>query len=102
MFGDFLFPLWEQLPAVCTVIVESGGYNQDPERQFVRKLNFVILLTAFEAIADKTYENQPIDDYFKIPLNEKMLNDLMIRRLKVKEKGRTYIMDFSFRKFKNC
>ena len=80
-----------------TVLVESGGYKDDPERQFARKLNFVILLTAFESIADKTYETQPIGDYFKIPLNEKMLNDLMIRRLKVKEKGRTYIEDFSFR-----
>jgi len=80
-----------------TVLVESGGYKDDPERQFARKLNFVILLTGFASIADKAYENQPIGDYFKIPLNEKMLNDLMIRRLKVKEKGRAYIKDFSFR-----
>lgn len=91
-FGE-LMTKW----GTSTVLVESGGYKNDPERQFVRKLNFVILLTAFESIADKTYDNQPIGDYFKIPLNEKMLNDLMIRRLRVKEKGRTYIEDFSFR-----
>ncbi len=91
-FGE-LMTKW----GTSTVLIESGGYSDDPERQFVRKLNFVILLTAFEAIADKTYEKQPIDDYFKIPLNEKMLNDLIIRRLKIKEKGRAYRMDFSFR-----
>ncbi len=91
-FGE-LMTKW----GTSTVLVESGGYKNDPERQFARKLNFVILLTAFEAIADKTYENQPVGDYFKIPLNEKMLNDLMIRHLKMKEKGRTYIEDFSFR-----
>lgn len=80
-----------------TVLIESGGYSMDPERQFVRKLNFVTLLTAFEAIADTSYSKEPIDNYFKIPLNKKMLNDLIIRKLKVEEQGRTYIMDFSFR-----
>ena len=91
-FGE-LMTKW----GTSTVLVESGGFGGDPERQFVRKLNFVILLTAFESIANKNYKTQAIDEYFKIPLNEKKLNDLMIRHLKVKEKGRTYIKDFSFR-----
>lgn len=91
-FGE-LMTQW----GTSTVLVESGGYSQDPERQFVRKLNFVLLLTAFEAIADKTYVKQPIDEYFKIPLNKKMLDDLIIRHLKIKEKGHSYILDLSFK-----
>ncbi|HHB79464.1 MAG TPA: peptidase M14, partial [Saprospiraceae bacterium] len=36
-FGE-LMTKW----GTSTVLIESGGYSDDPERQFVRKLNFVI------------------------------------------------------------
>jgi len=81
-----------------TVLIESGGYKNDPEKQFIRKLNFVLLLAAFDAIAQGKYRQEDVRDYFRIPKNQRMLNDLIIRRLRVPEKGHTYLMDISFRK----
>lgn len=62
-----------------TILVESGGYANDPEKQFIRKLNFVLLLDAFHQIATESYIAEPTDAYERIPINEKYLFDLLIR-----------------------
>ena len=46
-FGDNF-----QRKGISTILVESGGWKGDPEKQFVRKLNFILLLTAFKSIAE--------------------------------------------------
>src|SRR5690606_10121870 len=40
-FGDN-FQSW----GASTVLIEAGGYKGDPEKQFIRKLNFIIILNA--------------------------------------------------------
>jgi len=45
-FGD-LMQAW----GVSTVLIESGGWEGDPQKQFLRELNFVALGTAFDAMA---------------------------------------------------
>lgn len=52
-----------------TILIESGGYKDDYEKQEIRKLNFVLLITAANAIAGKDYEKISVADYNKIPLN---------------------------------
>lgn len=52
-----------------TILIESGGYKDDYEKQEIRKLNFVLLITAAHAIANNDYEKIPLTDYNKIPLN---------------------------------
>lgn len=65
-FGDNL-----QKRGTSIILIESGGYNNDPERQFVRKLNFVSILHALKAIGNQSYETEEIDSYYKILFNNK-------------------------------
>ena len=87
-FGDN-FQKW----GTSTILIESGGWDSDPEKQFVRKLNFVALLSSFYSIAEKTYVNEPFETYNKIPFNEKDMMDLIIRNLKYKKNGFEYSID---------
>jgi hypothetical protein len=52
-----------------TVLIESGGLKDDFEKQEIRKLNFILLLTALESISGKTFEKTPVDRYNSIPKN---------------------------------
>lgn len=79
-FGDNF-----QRCGTSTVLIETGGWKGDGEKQFLRKLNFIILVTSFKSIADKDYKNESIYDYENIPLNEKdNLMDMVLRNLNYK------------------
>ena len=64
-----------------TILVESGGYANDPEKQFIRKLNFTLLLDAFQQIASQSFADEKLDGYYAIPHNEKYLFDLLVRNV---------------------
>lgn len=66
------------------ILIESGGYPNDTEKQFIRKLNFVAILSALECIAKETYHGFSITNYTDIAQNEKYLFDLKIKNLTVK------------------
>jgi len=87
-FGDN-FQKW----GTSTILIESGGWKDDPEKQFIRKLNFIALLTSFKSISEKNYENQNLETYESIPNNEEFLMDLIIRNLKFKSKGLEFLID---------
>ena len=81
-----------------TILIESGGLENDPEKQYLRKLHFVILLTAFQAIANKSYLNTGVDVYQRLPYNKfGAFNDLTLRKVNLVKNGRTYILDIAFR-----
>ncbi|MEQ8303010.1 MAG: M14 family zinc carboxypeptidase [Cyclobacteriaceae bacterium] len=62
-----------------TILIESGGYQDDWEKQYIRKLNFVMLITAAHSIATKSYEKTPAADYQKIPRNgQSRLRELIV------------------------
>jgi hypothetical protein len=65
------------------ILIESGGYPNDTEKQFIRKLNFVAILSALESIASESYTSYNIEDYSAIVQNEKYLFDLKIKNLTV-------------------
>ncbi len=52
-----------------TILIESGEYDpfNDKERQYVRKLNFIAILSALKAISEHSYMNIKEDEYWSIP-----------------------------------
>lgn len=75
------------------ILIESGGYKDDIEKQFIRKLNFVSILSAFDAILYNSYQKFTFEDYLQIPQNQKYLFDLKIVNAKVKSGETTFEVD---------
>src|SRR5690606_35121926 len=75
-FGDN-FQSW----GASTLLIESGGLKGDPEKQRIRKLNFIIILNALIEIAEGSYENYDAKGYEAIPFNASQMHDVMIRGL---------------------
>lgn len=73
-FGD-LMQQW----GTSTVLIESGGWRDDPEKQHLRKANFVALVSALDAIANDTYRNTDVVAYTSLPSNGRAVRDLVIR-----------------------
>lgn len=75
------------------ILIESGGYPSDPEKQEIRKLNYVSILSALYTMANESYKDIPIEDYEKIPRNDRKLFDLKIEHLTYELLGEEYILD---------
>ena len=75
------------------ILIESGGYKNDVEKQEIRKLNFVSILSACYTIANGNYKTIPLEDYEKIPQNDRKLFDLKIERFTHELLGKDYILD---------
>jgi hypothetical protein len=73
-FGD-LITQW----GTGTILVESGGWADDPQKQFLRKVNFVGLLAALESIATGSYQGVGLDLYADLPGNGRRIGDLLVR-----------------------
>ncbi len=65
------------------ILVESGGNGEDTEKMKLRELNFAILLSALASISSNSYQHYQLQDYERIPTNEKCLFDLLIRNCKL-------------------
>lgn len=87
-FGDNI-----QKWGTSTILIESGGYHDDPEKQEIRKLNFVAILTAAFAIAHDQFKDVDIDKYEEIPHNDSKLVDLKLKNLLYEINGNDYILD---------
>ena len=87
-FGDNI-----QKWGTSTILIESGGQFNDPEKQFIRKLNYMSILSAIFIIADGSYQDIAIDDYEKIPENDRKLFDLKIENLTYNLAGNDYVLD---------
>lgn len=87
-FGDNI-----QKWGTTLILIESGGYAGDPEKQYLRKLNFMSLLTAFESIANSAYTKENKDRYEDIPHNGRFLFDLIIRGATITKNAKTYRSD---------
>lgn len=72
-FGD-LMQHW----GVSTVLIESGGWRNDPEKQYLRRVNFVALLTALDAIATGSYAAADPARYLALPFNGRSVQDLLV------------------------
>ncbi len=87
-FGDNI-----QKWGTSTILIESGGYPEDPEKQEIRKLNYVSILSAIYTIARENYKDIPLEAYEKIPENDRKLFDLKIIGATYPLLGNNYILD---------
>lgn len=78
-FGDN-FQKW----GTSTILIESGGWKNDPEKQFIRKLNYISILSALKSIAEESYVSTSRDIYESIPFNDKYIFDVMLRNVILK------------------
>lgn len=93
-FGDNI-----QRWGTSTILIEVGGLKDDPEKQYLRKLHFILLLKAFEAIADKSYLQEIHADYYGLPFNDSNnFHDLILREVEVQKNGKWYTVDIAFRR----
>jgi hypothetical protein len=77
-FGDN-FQKW----GMSTVLIESGGWPGDAEKQFLRKLNFVTLVSALKSISSKNYQDISPAEYESIPFNDNLIYDLLLRNVTI-------------------
>lgn len=82
-FGDNF-----QRAGTSTILIEAGGYVNDPEKQQIRKYYFASILSGLASIANRSYEKQNTSNYFAIPANNKqifhiLINNLILDNLKV-------------------
>jgi hypothetical protein len=75
------------------ILVESGGYKNDREKQYLRKLNFISILYGLNCIASNTYKNGLLAEYEAIPFNERNHFDVLIKNLSQKIDGKTIKYD---------
>ncbi|MGH7476121.1 MAG: serine hydrolase [Longimicrobiales bacterium] len=73
-FGD-LMQQW----GTSTVLIESGGYPDDPEKQYLRRVNFAALLGVLDAIGSGAYAAVDPAWYESLPLNGRSASDLLVR-----------------------
>jgi hypothetical protein len=73
-FGDNI-----QKWGTSTVLVESGGWPGDRDKMFIRKLNYVGLLTSLHAIATGSYRQADLSAYDRLPFGTKYLYDVILR-----------------------
>ncbi|OEI79375.1 peptidase M14 [Formosa algae] len=87
-FGDNI-----QKWGTSAILIESGGYKNDQEKQEIRKLNYVSILSAIYVIANREYKQIDIADYEKIPKNDRKLFDLKLTELTYNLHGTPYVLD---------
>jgi len=87
-FGDYC-----QMTGASTILVESGWERNDMEKEFVRKLNFCLLVSSFNAIVEDNLNQKSIDDYVAIPMNDERLFDLLIRNIGIEKNGKHFQYD---------
>jgi hypothetical protein len=87
-FGDTFQGL-----GMSTILIESGGWKNDKEKQYIRKLNFILLLSAINCIINNDYNDESFEVYNNLPFNKESLYDLILRNLKFKNRNITSIID---------
>lgn len=78
------------------ILIETGGFRGDPEKQLGRRLNAVLIGSALEAITKRNHVRLPIDYYYQIPENDRKLFDIKISNLIKKVNGKEYLVDLGY------
>lgn len=72
-FGD-LIGAW----GASTVLIESGAWADDPQKQYLRKTNFVGILEALDGIATGRYTDYDTALYDSLRFNGRRVPDLLV------------------------
>ncbi|GGF48870.1 M14 family metallopeptidase [Echinicola rosea] len=92
-FGDN-FQKW----GTSTILIESGGYPDDLDKQYIRQLNFMIILNALYEIAQGDYNRYAVEDYFRIPDNDNKLMDLLLKNVTIADAKGQYQLDLGIKR----
>ncbi|MDT0690601.1 M14 family zinc carboxypeptidase [Salegentibacter sp. F188] len=68
---------------VPTILFEAGHYPNDYNREITRKYVFAALISALHTITTGEYKTIDFRNYEKIPENEKLFNDVILRNCRV-------------------
>lgn len=83
-FGDNF-----QASGTSTILIEAGGYADDPEKQYIRKLVFLSIVRGLVSIGERTFQKKTTEDYCAIPDNKLKHFQILLRNCKLKtEKGK--------------
>ena len=77
-FGDTM-----QAWRTSTVLVESGHARNDPQKEVIRKLNVVGILSSLSSVATGEYQGSDISLYEQLPFNGKKAYDVVVRNILV-------------------
>ena len=89
-FGDNI-----QKWGTSTILVESGGLKGDPEKQYIRKMNYLLLLESFRSIAQSSYTSYTVEQYESIPPNRFRLHSIIFRNVTLPFKGVEFQVDLA-------
>lgn len=93
-FGDNM-----QKWGTSTILIESGGFLDDPEKQEIRKLNYVCILSALDIISKKSYVDVSLDQYMSIPRNDRKLFDLKLKNVTFEYLGQKFTVDLGINRY---
>jgi hypothetical protein len=85
---------------ISSILIESGFYKNDSSKNFVRKLNFIALLAAFDTISQNSITKIDHTKYFDIPENQQLLFDLLLRNISIKCPGNDFTIDIGINREK--
>ncbi|MCK9282102.1 MAG: hypothetical protein M0P71_15895 [Melioribacteraceae bacterium] len=87
-FGDNFI-----LNGTSSILIESGYWASDDNKFFIRKLNFVALLSALKIICTGEYKLCEDKTYFDTPVNMESFFDLLIEDVTVIRNDNNYKVD---------
>jgi hypothetical protein len=87
-FGDNF-----QAAGTSTILIEAGGFKNDPEKQFIRKIYLKSMLSGLISIANESYKSEELESYFSIPENKKSHFQLILKNCKLQRNGISYLAD---------
>lgn len=90
-FGDNI-----QKWGTSLVLIEAGGYKNDPEKQYIRYLNYLAILSSFNEILKENYSKNTLGQYESIPQNEKCIFDVLIKNATKMHNGQKVTLDIGF------
>ncbi len=73
-FGD-LMQAW----GTSTVLIESGALADDPDKQRLRRVNVIAILTALDAIATGDFRDEQVETYMSMPVNSGAAVDVVVK-----------------------
>jgi len=67
---------------VPTILFEAGHYKDDYNREEVRRLVYQSFVIALQAILISDFKTKDVQDYYKIPKNDKLFSDILITNVR--------------------
>lgn len=69
---------------IPVLLIEAGHFPNDYQREQTRLLVFVSIVAGLRSISEKKYDADVVVKYEQIPENQKLFNDVLVKRLKIK------------------